>query len=129
MHRLHRHSPRRLTWTAALALLLSLLATGTLAGHDAVPPLPQAGAVLASTIFTFDGKDFVRSQTTLVNEQGKSAVNTKLEHDQPAYKALMEKKSYSGDVTVFGKRYDARYAPMLDGTGRLTGALFVAVPK
>lgn len=80
-----------------------------------------------STIFTFDGKDFIRSQTTLVTEDGKSAVNTKLDHNQPAYKALIKKSPYTGEVTVFGQKCDAKYAPLTDSKGGLTGALFVAM--
>jgi hypothetical protein len=43
---------------------------------------------MESTIFTYDGQDFIRKHTTLVTEDGKSAVNTKLDRDNPAYKAL-----------------------------------------
>ncbi len=88
-----------------------------------------AKAKIEATIFTYDGQDFVRTQTTLVTKEGKSAVNTKLEHDTPAYKALIQKRSYSGDATVFGRKYDANYAPLTSEDGRLTGALFVAVAK
>jgi methyl-accepting chemotaxis protein-2 (aspartate sensor receptor) len=90
---------------------------------------PESKAKLEATIFTYDGQDFVRTQTTLVTKEGKSAVNTKLEHDNPAYKALIEKRSFSGDATVFGRHYDAHYAPLTGDDGRLTGALFVAVAK
>jgi len=65
----------------------------------------------------------------MVTKEGKSAVNTKLEHDTPAYKALVEKRSFSGDATVFGRPYDANYAPLTGEDGRLTGALFVGVAK
>jgi methyl-accepting chemotaxis protein len=71
----------------------------------------------------------VRSKTTMMTEDGKSAVNTKLDHDNPAYKALMQKHSYIGDATVFGKHYDADYAPLTSDDGRLTGALFIGVAK
>jgi methyl-accepting chemotaxis protein len=80
-----------------------------------------------STFFTYDGKDFIRSQTTFVTEDGKSAVNTKLDHNQPAYKALIKKHSYTGEVTVFGQKCDAKYAPLTDANDKLTGALFVAM--
>src|SRR5690242_20508843 len=83
---------------------------------------------LAATIFSYDGTDFVRKQTTLT-EDGKSEVGTKLDHDSPAYKALSQKHSYSGPATLFGKDYDANYAPMVGADGKMTGALFVAVPK
>jgi len=89
----------------------------------------QTRARIAATIFAYDGQDFVRIKTTLVTEQGRSAVNTKLDHDTPAYRALVQKRSYTGDVTIFGRKYEANYAPLTGDDGRLTGALFVAVPK
>ena len=89
----------------------------------------QTQAKIQATIFTYDGQDFVRTKTTLVTKDGKTAVNTKLDRDTPAYKALVQKHSYTGDATVFGQKYDANYAPLTSEDGRLTGALFVAVPK
>jgi hypothetical protein len=89
----------------------------------------QGQPKIEATIFSYDGKDFVRAQTTLVTEDGKSAVNTKLDHATPAYKALIKKHSYAGEATVFGHKYDADYAPLTSDDGRLTGALFVAVAK
>jgi hypothetical protein len=89
----------------------------------------QAPAKIEATIFSYDGKDFTRTKTTLVTEDGKSAVNTKLDRATPAYKALTQKHSYIGEATVFGKKYDADYAPLTSDDGRLTGALFVAVAK
>ena len=83
---------------------------------------------LEATIFSYDGKDFVRTETTLM-QAGQSAVGTKLDHDSPAYKALAEKRPYTGPVTVFGQNYQANYAPLIGGDGKLTGAIFVAVPK
>jgi len=83
---------------------------------------------LAATIFSYDGTDFVRTQTTL-SEDGGSAAGTKLDHDSDAYKALSQKQSYNGPATLFGQDYDAHYAPMVGADGNLTGALFVAVPK
>jgi hypothetical protein len=89
----------------------------------------QTQAKIEATVFSYDGQDFVRSKTTMVTEEGKSAVNTKLDHDTPAYKALIQKHSYSGDATIFGRKYDANYAPLTSADGRLTGALFVGVAK
>lgn len=87
-----------------------------------------AQSKLESSIFSFDGKDFVRTNTTLM-DKGKSASGTKLDQSSPAYKALMDKHSYSGSSTVFGQNYDANYAPLTDASGKLTGALFVGVAK
>jgi methyl-accepting chemotaxis protein len=83
---------------------------------------------LAATIFSYDGADFVRTQTTLTQD-GKSEVGTKLDRNSAAYKALSQKQSYIGPATLFGHDYDANYAPMVGADGKLTGALFVAVPK
>ena len=80
-----------------------------------------------STIFTYDGQDFIRTQTTIVTEDGKSAINTKLDQKWPAYKALIKKSSYAGEASAFGQKCDAKYAPLIDANGRLTGALFVGM--
>jgi methyl-accepting chemotaxis protein-2 (aspartate sensor receptor) len=89
----------------------------------------QAQPRIEASIFSYDGHDFVRTRTTLMTEDGKSAVDTKLDHASPAFKALLQKRSYSGDATVFGKKYEASYAPLTGKDGALTGALFVAVAK
>ena len=76
----------------------------------------------------------VRALSTKVTadaaEPIKEHVGTKLDHDSPAYKALAEKHSYTGPATVFGQNYSqANYAPLMSADGKLTGALFVGVPK
>jgi hypothetical protein len=112
------------------AVLVGVLSAGLLAmarveHSHAMRPADK----LDASIFSYDGTDFVRTKTTLVTADGKSAANTKLDHETAAYKALKEKHSYVGEVTVFGKKYDADYAPLVSDDGKLTGALFVAVPK
>jgi len=88
----------------------------------------MAQSKLDSSVLSYDGKDFVRTETTLMNN-GQSAVKTKLDANSPAHKALVEKHSYTGPVTVFGKSYQGYYAPLIGADGKLTGALFVGVPK
>jgi hypothetical protein len=105
-------------------LMLGLLLSVTLLGSNA----SLAQSKLDSSIFSFDGKDFTRTETTLM-EAGKSEVGTKLDSSGPAYKALMEKHSYTGPVTMFGHDYQANYAPLIGADGKLTGALFVGVQK
>ena len=107
-----------------LFLILCLLLLVTALGSSA----SLAQSKLDASILSYDGKDFVRTETTLMNE-GQSAVGTKLDHDSAAYKALVEKHSYTGPATVFGHSYQADYAPLIDKNGKLTGALFVGVPK
>ena len=53
----------------------------------------------------------------------------KLDRDSAAYKALVEKRSYTGPMTIFGRDYQANYAPLIGDDGKVTGALFVGVPK
>ncbi len=91
--------------------------------------MAQTLAQIEATIFVYDGQDFVRTRTTLVTKEGKSAVNTKLDRNTPAYKALIQKRSYTGDATLFGREYEANYAPLTDEDDQLTGALFVTVAK
>lgn len=125
-------------WTSAQAgkgLVIALVLAFTVAlmalieGGNSSQAAAQAQPKMEATIFSYDGKDFIRTKTTLVTEEGKSAVNTKLDHNTPAYKALIQKHSYVGDAMVFGRKYDAEYAPLTNDAGRLTGALFVAVAK
>jgi hypothetical protein len=117
-------------WIPANAFNGVILALGlTLSGALSSPVAAQTQAKLEATVFTYDGQDFVRTKTTMMTKEGKLAVNTKLEHDTPAYKALSQKHCYTGEATVFGRKYDANYAPLTSEDGRLTGALFVGVAK
>src|SRR6478735_2054985 len=110
---------RRLFLILSLLLLpVTVLGSGT----------SWAKTKLDASILSYDGKDFVRTETTLM-KAGQSAVNTKLDPDSAAYKALVEKHSYTGPATVFGHDYQANYAPLTSENGKLTGALFVGVPK
>jgi Cache 3/Cache 2 fusion domain len=102
----------------SMFLMLTLLLAVTLLGSSA----SLAQSKLDASILSYDGKDFVRTETTLMNN-GKSAANTKLERDSAAYKALVEKHSYTGPVTAFGKNYQGNYAPLIGADGKLTGAL------
>ena len=83
-------------------------------------------AAQESTIFRYDGQDFIREKTTLTTEDGASAVSTKLDRSSPAFEQLVQKKSYTGQAKLFGRTCDSIYAPVVDAGGALTGALFVA---
>ena len=107
-----------------LFLILCLLLPVTVLGSSA----SLAQSKLDASILSYDGKDFVRTETTLMNE-GQAAVGTKLDPDSAAYKALVKKHSYIGPAAVFGRDYQADYAPLISKDGKLTGALFVGVPK
>jgi hypothetical protein len=81
------------------------------------------------TIFSFDGQDFIRTQTTLLTPEGKSAVNTTLDREYASYQALIKNRSYVGEATIFGRSYQTYYAPLTNEQGQLSGALFVGNQK
>ena len=82
-----------------LFLILCLLLVVTALGSSA----SLAQSKLDASILSYDGKDFVRTETTLMNA-GKSAVGTKLDPASAAYKALVEKRSYTGPHDRFWSR-------------------------
>jgi len=125
--RLSTRAGRGIVGALIVAAAVMVMAMTHHSTAHAVPPA-QMGKLEAS-IFSFDGKDFTRTKTTLMTEAGGSAVGTKLDHATPAYKALLGGKSYSGEAMVFGKKYDANYDPLTGADGKVTGALFVAVAK
>ena len=109
---------RRLFLILSLSLLVMMLGSSA----------SLAQSKLDASILSYDGKDFTRTETTLMQE-GKAAVGTKLDANSDAYKALVEGHSYTGAVTVFGKNYQGNYAPLMGADGKVTGALFVGVAK
>jgi len=126
--RVHRWISARVSRGIVLAVGLAFSGALLAFAESRGAPAETKGKIDAS-IFSYDGQDFVRTQTTLLTKDGKSAVNTKLDHESPAYKALMDKHSYTGDATVFGREYEADYAPLTSEDGKLTGALFVGLQK
>ncbi|MEJ2095172.1 MAG: MFS transporter, partial [Gammaproteobacteria bacterium] len=105
----------------AFALAVSILMT--------IHIIHARNRMTAVTVFKYDGEDFIRYQTTLLNEDGKSAINTKLDRNNPSYDALHKKNSFTGEATIFGRPYETYYAPLTDADGTLTGAIFVGNQK
>jgi hypothetical protein len=118
-----------LRFLGALTLAVPLAVLAIIYEGSGARAQAQGQDKLEATIFSYDGKDFTRTKTTLTTDDGKSAVGTTLDHGNPAYKALSQKHSYIGEVTVFGHKYEADYAPLIGSDGKVTGALFVAIPK
>ena len=69
-----------------------LILTALLPITGLVSSTSWAQTKLEATIFSFDGKDFVRTSTTLM-DKGQSAINTKLDPSSSAFKALIGKHS------------------------------------
>ena len=129
--RLHQWISARVSKGIVLAVGLALagVSLAFVDGNSSSRRADRAQDKIEASIFSYDGHDFVRTKTTMLTKDGKSAVDTKLDRDTPAYKALVKKHSYTGDATVFGRKYDANYAPLTGEDGRLTGALFVGVAE
>jgi OFA family oxalate/formate antiporter-like MFS transporter len=105
----------------AVALAVSILMT--------IHMINARNRMTGVTLFKFDGQDFIRSETNLLTDDGKSAINTKLNRDDSIYPALINIKSYSGEAILFGRDYVTYYAPLTDEQGQLTGAIFVGQQK
>ena len=82
------------------------------------------------TIFTrTDPSTFTRTTTTVVEQNGKYAINTILLPTSPAYEALLQGKNYQGLVVLFDKQYYGYYSPLIDpSTGIVIGAFFISFP-
>ena len=80
-----------------------------------------------ATIFVRSGDDFIRVSTSHKKEDGTRAIGTRLDHAHPGYAAIMAGRSYSGAAALFGNNYMTKYDPILDGNGKVIGALYVGV--
>lgn len=78
-----------------------------------------------ATIFARDGQDFIRVTTSLKDASGKRAIWTKLDHNHPAYKLVLEGKTYIGKAALFGNDYLTFYEPVKDAGNNVTGILFI----
>lgn len=79
-----------------------------------------------ATVFARDGDDFVRVSTSLLKQDGKRAMGTYLGGSKsPAYKPVMDKKTYVGNARLFGKDYVTVYSPILDVSKKVIGILFI----
>jgi hypothetical protein len=85
-----------MTTTRTVFLILIALTSAMFSGAS------WAQSKLEASIFSYDGKDFVRTNTTLT-DKGKSATGTKLDQSSAGYKALVAKQSYTGPVRCLAK--------------------------
>jgi methyl-accepting chemotaxis protein len=85
------------------------------------------GAV--ATLFVHIDNDFVRISTTQRDVDGNRAVWTRLDPSGPAYKALIEGKSFCGEEELFCKKYFTKYEPdFTDKEKCVVTAVFVGIP-
>ncbi len=80
-----------------------------------------------ATVFVRSGDDFIRVSTSLKNDKGERATGTALAKEHPALAKLLRNEEYVGPAKLFGKDFMTMYHPLLDGEGKVVGALFVGL--
>lgn len=80
-----------------------------------------------ATLFVLAGADFIRVSTNVLKADGGRAVGTALARG-PAHDALIQGRSYRGDIEILGGVYQALYEPMLQN-GRVVGASYFGYKK
>ncbi|APW47716.1 methyl-accepting chemotaxis protein [Rhodoferax antarcticus] len=78
-----------------------------------------------ATVFVRKGEDFERVTTSLKKQDGERAMGTLLDQKHPAYKLVLEGKTYTGQALLFGKPYMTYYEPVTDSTGQVIGIFFI----
>lgn len=83
------------------------------------------------TFFAFDQRtgQFMRDATNVLNADGNPATGTPLDRSGPAYAALSTGRAFKGDTEILGSPFLTLYEPIVDGSGRVVGALAAAVPN
>lgn len=95
---------------------------------DMVDVLKNELNVIA-TVFVFDGNDFTRIITNIINPEGKRAVGTKLGTQSPAFSKIKDNQQYIGHADILGLPYLTAYDPIVDSTNSVIGILFIGIPQ
>jgi methyl-accepting chemotaxis protein len=81
---------------------------------------------IAATVFVRDGEDFRRISTSIIDNEGKRAVDTFLGTGSAAYPSVHSGKSYLGQAIILGKNYLTEYKPVFAANGtEVIGILFI----
>ena len=83
----------------------------------------QSGGV--ATVFMRKGDDFERITTSLKRQDGERATGTLLDRNHPAYRLMLEGKTYTGRAVLFGKPYMTHYEPVRNAAGQVVAILFI----
>jgi len=81
----------------------------------------------AATVFARTGEDFILVATSLKQQDGTRAEVAMMDRNHPAYATLIKGEPHRGLAWLFGIPYASMYQPILDGDGRVAGALYVGV--
>ncbi|HTH39784.1 MAG TPA: Cache 3/Cache 2 fusion domain-containing protein [Rhodocyclaceae bacterium] len=112
-------------------------------GHQNLPTLRSTQGILnnradvvdtftdttgaTATVFVRDEEGFFRITTSVRQQNGERALGTALGSDHPAYALLLAGHAYTGQVTLFGRRFMTHYKPLFDASGTVVGAAYIGV--
>lgn len=117
-------------WTGESVDHIEMPAVPPFPTHDLIDSLTRT-ADAAATIFAYDPvkDDFVRITTSIKKADGSRAVGTTLGKTSPAYVAMKQGHSFSGEATILGAPYLTVYTPIKTPAGAVVGILFAGIPE
>jgi methyl-accepting chemotaxis protein len=81
---------------------------------------------IEATVFARNGNDYRRISTSIVDNDGKRAVDILLETDNAAYQRIQDGSGYIGKDVIQGKNYITKYHPIFTEDGKeVIGILFI----
>ena len=81
-----------------------------------------------ATIFMKDGDDFIRIATSIIDGEGKRAIDTFLGTGSTAYNPVRSGNDYFGNAVILGNNYLTAYRPMFAPNSReVIGILFIGI--
>ena len=95
--------------------------------HEYLDQVSENMGVVA-TLFAKTGNDYTRVLTTVLDEQGERAVDTKLDEGGKVYQEISNGNVYFGEADILGKKYITRYEPIFDSNKQVVGIYFVGLP-
>jgi len=83
---------------------------------------------IVATFFVKDKNEYRRIATSIVNKEGKRAIDTFLDSKGPAYAAIQNGRQYLGETTILGKEYITLYNPIFEKDSKnLIGIAFIGI--
>lgn len=80
-----------------------------------------------ASIFVRQGDDFVRTATTLKDEQGNKVLGSKLDRNSAVYSEAMAGKSSTGRVNLFSRDYMTHYVPIRNAAGEVAAIASIGI--
>lgn len=119
-----------IAWSGNAIDHIEISAIPSFASHDLIDKLTRtAGA--AATIFSYDAAkdDFTRVTTSVKKADGSRAIGTNLGKASPAYAAIKQGHSFTGQASILGAPYLTIYIPIKAPGGQVIGILFAGIPE